>query len=271
VRGRAFNVFSFGGYLLHRFYPDPGRLPFMDIHQAGTKEIRYLYAFAFQDSTAWHELDRRYRFDWVLLPPALPASPDLDDFLDADSTWALVFADDAASLWLRRGGSCDSLARADAYRYLPGGTEAVGPLGARAFRDSTIRGPVRDEIARAVRSSPWNARAQAFEGNLALLEGRWADAEAAFAAAARLQPREGVLRERLGIARLHAGDAKGALAAFEMERRVRKNWPEADLRFGEAFAALGRRGAARRAYERSLERHPELTEARDSLASLGGR
>src|SRR5262249_1595114 len=48
VRGRAFNSFLFGGYLLHRFYPDPGRLPFMDIHQAGTKEIRYLYAFALQ-------------------------------------------------------------------------------------------------------------------------------------------------------------------------------------------------------------------------------
>src|SRR5439155_12870713 len=39
VRGRAFNAFSFGGYLLWRFYPDPGRLPFMDIHQAGTKQI----------------------------------------------------------------------------------------------------------------------------------------------------------------------------------------------------------------------------------------
>src|SRR5205823_245291 len=90
VRGKAFNVFSFGGYLLWRFYPDPGRLPFMDIHQAGTREIRYLYAWALQDSVAWRQLDRRFRFDYVLLPRTLPGNPDLADFLDADSTWALV-------------------------------------------------------------------------------------------------------------------------------------------------------------------------------------
>jgi hypothetical protein len=271
VRGRSFNVFSFGGYLLYRFYPDPGRLPFMDIHQAGTKEIRYLYAWALQDSTAWRELDRRYRFDWVLLPPTLASNPDLADFLDADRTWALVFADDAASLWLRRDGSCAALAEAQAYHHLPGGTAGIGPLGALAFRDSTLRRPIGDEIARAISSSPYNARAQAFAGNLALLEGRWADARDHFSEAVRQQPLEGVLRERLGLAKLHAGDAAGALAAFEEERRVRTKWPEAELRMGQALAALGRRDEARRAYERSLARHPDLGEARDSLSSLERR
>jgi hypothetical protein len=117
VRGRAFNTFAHGGYLLYRFYPDPGRLPFMDIHQAGTKEIRYLYAYALQDTAAWRVLDQRFRFDWVLLPGATPGSPALANTLDRDSTWAMVFVDDEAVLWLRRGGSCDSLARATAYRF----------------------------------------------------------------------------------------------------------------------------------------------------------
>ena len=271
VRGRSFNVFSFGGYLLYRFYPDPGRLPFMDIHQAGTREIRYLYAFSLQDSTAWRTLDGRYRFDWVLIPPALPASPDLADFLDADSTWALVFTDDAASLWLRRGGACDSLARTQAYRYVPGGAKAVGALGERAVRDSTARGPIAAELARAIASSPWNARARSFAGTLALLEARWGDAREQFGEAVRQQPLLGDLHERLGLALLYGGDAAGALAAFTVERRVRPSWPEADLRMGQALAALGRRAQARRAYERSLARHPELSEARDSLESLTRR
>ncbi len=270
VRGKSFNVFGFGGYLLYRFYPDPGRLPFMDIHQAGTKEIRHLYAWALQDSTAWRELDRRFRFDWVLLPRVLAGSPDLADFLDADSTWALVFADDAAALWLRRDGSCATLAREQRYRFMPGGTQAVGPLGLRAFRDSTVRGPVGEEFARAIRSSPWNARAHMFAGNLAMIEGRYPEASEHYAQAVRQQPLEVEVRERLGLARLHTGDASGALAAFRAERRVRKDWPEADLREGQALAAMGRRDEARRAWQRSLDRHPEIREARDSLSSGSG-
>src|SRR5262249_15062662 len=165
--------------LLYRFYPDSGRLPFMDIHQAGTKEIRYLYAWAVGDSTAWREVDKRYRFDWVLLPGATPGSPLLANFLDADSTWALVFVDDEAALCLRRNGSSAGLARWHRYRFLPGGSAGVGALGERAASDSTLRGPLRAEIERAIRTSPWNAREQALAGNLALLEGRWADAAAA--------------------------------------------------------------------------------------------
>jgi hypothetical protein len=210
VRGKAFNVFSFGGYLLYRFYPDPGRLPFMDIHQAGTKEIRYLYTYALQDSNAWRELDERFRFDWVLLPRVLAGNPDLADFLDADSTWALVFGDDAAALWLRRDGTMGALAREQGYRWLPGGTQALGPLGLRVYRDSTVRAPVGAEIARALASSPWNARAHTFAGNLDMLAGRFTQARGHYAEAVRQQPLEPELRERLRMAK-HYADSTAAL------------------------------------------------------------
>jgi hypothetical protein len=32
VRGRGFNDFFLGGYMLWRFWPDRGRLPWIDIH-----------------------------------------------------------------------------------------------------------------------------------------------------------------------------------------------------------------------------------------------
>jgi hypothetical protein len=268
VRGRMFNAFSFGGYVLWRFYPDPGRLPFMDIHQAGTKQIRYLYAWALQDSTAWRTLDHRYRFDYLLLARPLAGKPDVADFLDADSTWALVFADDAAALWLRRDGSCGALARSYAYRFVPGGTRAVGALGDLAANDSTLRAPMRAEFERAIASSPWNTRARSLAGNLALLEGRFADARTEFGEAARQDPFQFGLHERLGLAELYTGEPRAALAAFRTERQLRPAWPEADLRTGQALAAMGDRTRARQAYERSLARHPEIGEARDSLATL---
>ncbi|HXS82721.1 MAG TPA: hypothetical protein VN896_08365 [Methylomirabilota bacterium] len=271
VRGRAFNTFSFGGYMLYRFYPDRDRLPFMDIHQAGTKEIRYLYAWSQQDTAAWRVTDQRFKFDWVLLPGATPGSPRLANILDADSTWAMVFVDDEAVLWLRRDGSCSAQAREFAYRYLPGGPAGIGPLGALAARDSTLRGPIRAEIERAIADSPYNARSQAFAGNLALLEGRWADARAHFDEAARQHPYETVVRDRQGLAHLYAGDLDGAERAFRAAAAAPGKWAEGDLREGQLLAARGKLEAARSAYARSLKRHPELTEARDSLEALGHR
>ena len=268
VRGRSFNTFSEGGYLLYRFYPDPGRLPFMDIHQAGTKEIRYLYAWALQDTSAWRVLGNRYRFDWVLLPGATPGSPRLANFLDADSTWALVFVDDEAALWLNRGGSCAAQAKSDAYRYMPGGPAGVGQLGARAVRDSTIRPALRVEFDRAVAGSPYNARAHFLAGNLALLDGRFADARAHFDEAARQQPFETAVLDRQGLAHLYDGDLAGAERAFRAADRAPGAYPEANLRRGQLLAARGKKDDARRAYEQSLKRHPEITEARDSLARM---
>lgn len=267
VRGRGFNVFAFGGYLLYRFHPDPGRLPFMDIHQAGTRSIRYMYAWALQDPRAWTQLDRTYRFDWVLLPRTLPMTPSLIDQLDADSTWALVFADDAASLWLRSDGSGAALARDSAYRVLPAGSQATGAMGDRLATDPGLRAAARTELARAITASPWNAGAHTLAGNLAMIEERWADARTHFDEAVRQQPAEAGLLERQGVARLYSGDPVAARASFQRLRRMQPLWPAADLWEGASLAALGRRAEARRLWQRSLEKHPGITEARDSLAS----
>jgi hypothetical protein len=81
---------------------------------------------------------------------------------------------------------------------------------ARAPCDSTARAPIRAEIERAIADSPYNARSQAFAGNLALLEGRFNDARLNFDEAARQQPLETTVLERQGLAHLYDGDAAGA-------------------------------------------------------------
>src|SRR6185436_11526097 len=129
---------------------------------------------------------------------------------------------------------------------------------ARAASDSTARGPIRAEIERAIADSPFNARSQSFAGNLALLERH-------FDEAARQQPTEVVVRDRQGLAHFYAGDLAGAERAFRAADSAPGAYPEYDLRLGQLLAARGKRDEARRAYERSLARHPDLTEARDSL------
>src|SRR5262249_6580890 len=105
VRGRSLNEFWQGGYLLWRFWPQRDRLPFMDIHQSGSPADRALVARLGRDPLAFAALDRERRFDWVMTSAHERLSGDLADELDADSSWRLVFTDDAAVLYARRDGA----------------------------------------------------------------------------------------------------------------------------------------------------------------------
>jgi hypothetical protein len=270
VRGRAFNPFSYGGYLLWRFYPDSTRLPFMDIHQAGTKRIRYEYAWVSQDSVAWRTLDRRWRFDWIVLMRSAGSSRDIVDVLDADSTWALTFADDVAVVYLRRNGSCSAQASAWRYHWLPGGTRALAELGERTWSDSSARRALDAELDRSAAESEWNGRAHALAANLALQDARWVDAEEDLRQAIRLETNEKFLHGRLGIALLQTGDPAGALREFDAEARLDPRWPEHALRRGQALQAMGRVADARAAYERASTIALTSAEARDSLAAQRG-
>jgi hypothetical protein len=156
IAGRGFNPFYMGGWLLHRFWPDRERLPFMDIHQAGTPEIRLQYMRAFFRPVGWAELDRRFRFEYVLLDRVQFGADRLMDFVDADSSFALVFLDDAAALYVRRSGRHAEVAARFAYRALP-----AAPAGRRerllaSLGDSTLRRQARGELMREIAGSPWN-------------------------------------------------------------------------------------------------------------------
>ncbi|MFN8589512.1 MAG: hypothetical protein U0704_17100 [Candidatus Eisenbacteria bacterium] len=202
VRGHGFNAFGQAGYLVWRFYPDRDRLPFMDIHQSGTKRDRYASAWAFQDERAWQELDARHHFEWAVLPRTDHTTPRLQDFLDADTTnWAMVFTDDAASLFLRRDGALAALAERERYRWIPAGTQRLGALGNAAFADSSVRAEVRAEIARGIAASPYNAHFHAMGANLELGAGDWAAALAHVQAARRQIPWLAGLDQRERIAR----------------------------------------------------------------------
>src|SRR4029079_16903145 len=68
VRGRIYNAFFHGGYLLWRFWPERDRLPFMDIHVRGTRAARDGQAYARDDESAWRRLDALRRFEIFLGP-----------------------------------------------------------------------------------------------------------------------------------------------------------------------------------------------------------
>ena len=220
VHGRGFNQYAAGGYLVYRFWPDRSRLPFMDIHQSGTREDRELYAIAQVDSDAWHALDAKYRFDYALVYTHQYPNDRLIEFLDADrATWALVFTDDAAALFLRRAGPLGALAARFEYRRLPAGVVPLRVLD-ECRADSLARHALAAELERAIRESAWNGRAGLLLAPLWMIDGRLDDAHRLMDRVIRENPLLFEAHASRGEIELEQGQAEAALADFERERRL---------------------------------------------------
>ena len=153
VRGRGFNDFFLGGYLLWRFWPDPTRLPYFDIHpEDKPADERLAFLRARTSASGWDALQRRRGFDWVLLS-RIRMAPGLIDLLDADPDWALVFVDDAAALFVRKDGALGRLADTYGYRLLPGGVRRAQLLAQECLVDPTVPPQLALELDRQQRES----------------------------------------------------------------------------------------------------------------------
>lgn len=270
IGGRGFNHFHLGGYQAYRFWPDRAHLPFITTQPENVRpDDRRLYASARFDSLAWQELDGRYRFDYALLDRNQITFDRFADFLDRDSSWALVFGDDAGVLYARTGASAPAV-QALAFRVLPGGREARERLLNACFTDSVLRARARADLERQVASSPENARAKALLGILSLADERLSEGEELLEDALRQDPRIENARWFLGLAAARANRPGDAIRHLEAARRAGESHPGLDFRLGQAYQAVGDHRRARQAYRRALERDPGHQAARDSLARIEG-
>jgi hypothetical protein len=269
VRGRGFNQFGFAGYQLYRFWPDRTRLPFMDIHQAGTKDTRYVYAWVQQSEEAWRTLDRTYTFDYALVGRGIFERYSLLNQLDADSTWAMVFVDDVMAIYVRRAGPLSAVARDFAYRELPGGARRLVSMGEASEGDSLLRARIARELEREIAESPQHAQALILKASIALAENRHAEARDLARRAIALDPLHEGAHMRLALIALEEGQAREALREVELERAIGDPSARHDVVAGQAWAMLGDKAKARAAYRRALKRDPANAQARDSIATLG--
>lgn len=266
VRGRMFNPYYFGGYVAWRFWPDRARLPFMDIHQSGTRKDRELYALSFANPEKWSELDGERDFDLVLHSghQEWVRGDRLLDTLDADSSWALVFRDDAAALYVRRARYA-ALADSFGYRTMPAGAQGFIRMGATIARDSVLRRSLRAELERAIASSSLDAWAHSSLANLDFLEGDHAAARHDLTAALAVEPTLIGAHRRLGYLEMSEGRWREAIAEFEAERKSASPIDDEYARMGEAWEKLGDRAKAAAAYRKHLDVHADDDEVREEL------
>ncbi len=183
VRGHGFNSFEAGGWLLHRFWPDSTRLPFIDIHQAGTPEDLDDYAALGRDPAAWRALEARRRFEWALAWSASQANA-----IDQDSSFVPVFREDAAVLYVRRDGPLAEVAARFGYRALPGGGSGLGRVIEAAAHDPALASRAEAEARRAVREARHHGLALAVLGSLEGARGDTAASRRDLEEAVRIRP-----------------------------------------------------------------------------------
>jgi hypothetical protein len=271
LHGRLFNQYDYGGYLCFRFWPRRDQLPFMGIHQEGSKELRHLYMLALSRPESWRELELRFSFDYLVLIANPVAGDDVLGFVDRDSSWARVFGDDAAYVFVRRRGPFAQLAADSAYTALPADPKDLDAFGQRTTRDSALRRRAERELWREVAGSPCHAKALGYLANIALFESRWDDARRELEEALRIQPLTSGAREKLGLVALQQGRPREALRWFEEDRRVMGYRGGLSFRRGQVAQAEGDLRRALVLYRQELRRDVGNSEVRDSVESLSRR
>jgi len=239
----------------------------MDIHQSGSRADRDLYAAAQQNPRAWHALDDKYRFDFAVIYTHRLAGDYLLDFLDADSSWALVSSDDIAALYVRREAGLANIAHDFGYRRLPGG-RVPATLMEACGRDTSVRRELEADLERSISESEWSGRAMLLLAPLRMMEGREAEASTLLDRVIRQSPRLRGVHVARGEIELVRGHGAAARADFESERRLSGESSALDQAMGRSFARDGDRAAARIWYARALRRDPTSRAAADSLAAL---
>ena len=267
VSGRGFNYFDQGGYQAWRFWPDRGRLPFMDIHQSGTAADRALYAACRTDAAAWRALDAARRFDYLILRLPQTEREILHDVVESDSTWALVFLDDAAALHLRRSGPLQATIDSFDFHRLATGRVRMEALARTCQADAATRDATVRELERVIAGSADHSQALSLLANLRAQGGDLAGAETLLRRLLATWPDFPAARLRLGWIALELGRPAEALAV--LKRGAQDRAGDRDATMGRAYGALGDRTAAAHWYRRALRRDPANQVARDSLLALG--
>jgi tetratricopeptide (TPR) repeat protein len=269
IRGRAFNHFHVGGYMLWRFWPERDRLPFATIHPEALRHAdRLAYEAARTDPAAWRALDRHYRFDWALLYRRQLGGDVLLDALDADSSWALVFLDDVGAVYVRRQGPLAAVADSFVYRAAPGGRAAIGALGRACESDTVLRALAIVDLARQAEASPRNAMANSVLATLLMVDGRMDDAGARLRQALVADPDLPRAHERLGVIALATGRPREAVVELDHALRERPVAAGVHYRLGVAWQRLGEMSKAREQYRAELARDPGDVRALEALRTV---
>lgn len=103
IKGRIFNTYHFGGYLIYKGFPKNG--VFIDGRADMYNEFLKNYYDVVDIKPEWKDVLDKFKIDWILITSNSPLSVLL---LETDE-WRLIYADKVANIFVKKGSSNDKL------------------------------------------------------------------------------------------------------------------------------------------------------------------
>jgi len=101
IQGNMYNHFNWGGYLIWKLYPR--QLTFIDGRlDMFVPDIYQDWLIPASGGEGWEKIFDKYNVAWVIFP-STGVWPELQEHSGPEKDWALVYWDDTASIFLRRG------------------------------------------------------------------------------------------------------------------------------------------------------------------------
>lgn len=121
IEGNVFNLFQWGGYITWRDFPV--RRPFIDGRGFLSSDLLEKTNLARNRPAVFDELEREYGFEAVILNYPIDVAGISGLNYDEDKAfshpnWALVYWDDLALVYLKRGGKYDSVVKTSEYKFV---------------------------------------------------------------------------------------------------------------------------------------------------------
>lgn len=260
VQGRLFNPFHWGGYLIWNGYPQ--RSVFIDPRAGLSEELLEKFSIA-KAGNLWmlEQLFKEFGFEAVVLdyPSRDEGAKELSGLALSDPNWALVYWDDTSLLYLRRGGTYQSLILRDEYRFLK---PAAGRNGISSYlADPITLSRIEGDLVRAIQQNP---SSKGFEllGHLHSNTGRYAEAIREFSEVLRYPRPVDRLSAYTGLGTVYyrMGDMNKSLPYYEKAVTLQKDGTFL-FNLATIYVAMGNDTKALRTLDEAIKLEPELERA----------
>lgn len=150
IEGRVFNVFEWGGYIVWRDFPR--RTVFVDPRGYLSVDLLEKMVLAINHPSVLDALEKKYAFDSVLMKyTKIDTEIQGMDWGLVHPLWALVYWDDTALVYLKKGGKYNDLIERDEYRFVK---PANGLLNLKnALQNEAMRENIIKELKRNIKDT----------------------------------------------------------------------------------------------------------------------
>lgn len=291
IKGKMFNSYGIGGYLINRGYPDPDRRVFID-----GRNVDYGFAMMNQtylagiDPVQWQKLADKHGFTYAVVDYFSNKDKkknvlNYSQILDEHPEWPIVYFDDWVAVYLKKTPENAALINRLQYQLITATNMEFKTALERMPKTTSGSLLMEKELKHAVADSPQSIKARIMLARLYIGQKRLDEAQVVAQDAAIMRP--GSPEPHAMFAAIFISQKEWVKAAHELDIALKmagKDYPDIDYAFvAEVFAQAGRlseaRMYARRAgkvlTEAPLEQVPtlsgaSLSSARSAVSPLSG-